>query len=90
VSEMIERVARAICKSRFLDSGTGDDGWDDASPEIRCDYRAEARAAIEAIREPTDAMVERAVGEFSGYPRAAIFRAIFIHMIDAVLAEPPA
>ena len=51
---MVERVARVLCQARFLDGGVGDDGWSAASPQLRVDLLAQARAAIEAMREPTD------------------------------------
>lgn len=44
---MIERVARAIYEA-------------DPAKDADWDYRIEARAAIEAMREPTDAMVDAA------------------------------
>ena len=46
MSEMVERVARAIVAEY------GPDGWD------ADDYRRMARAAIAAMREPTDAMID--------------------------------
>lgn len=49
MSEMVERVAKAICEA----SG-GDDGV----------YRAEAVAAIEAMRVPTEAMIDGADDAF--------------------------
>lgn len=45
MSEMIERVARAIC----------DASHDNPDPDWRA-YEHLARAAIEAMREPTEAM----------------------------------
>lgn len=47
MSEMVERVARAICQPPVGDY-SGD--WRDFIPE--------ARAAIEAMREPTEGMLE--------------------------------
>lgn len=49
---MVERVARAIHDASHKELGFS---W---AKEMRM---AQARAAIEAMREPTDAMVERAV-----------------------------
>lgn len=57
MSEMVERAARAICKKRFCNGGIDDNGWDDCSAALKADYMSEARAAIEAIREPTKKMV---------------------------------
>ncbi len=54
---MIERVARAISRARFLNGGDeSDDGWDRATPAMQIQYLEEARAAIEAMREMTPAM----------------------------------
>jgi len=54
MSEMVERVARAICES------TEADIFDelDAHSIFRAVYIQQARAAIEAMREPTDEMIE--------------------------------
>jgi len=49
---MIERVAKAIWRSM------GDN--DDAFLDFRDDYLLYARAAIEAMREPTEGMLEAA------------------------------
>lgn len=76
MKEMIERVAKAIWeKSPVWKKGNGARAW-----EL---YREEARAAIEAMREPTGDM------------RAARFRARgrggqaeHEAMIDAALQEP--
>ena len=46
MNETVDRVARAICKARFMDSGTGDDGWADCSPEMENDYRRQARVIL--------------------------------------------
>jgi hypothetical protein len=63
MSEMIERVARAISKARFLNGGNeDDDGWDDCSAGLRNDYRTQARAAVEAMREPTKEMWQAGTG----------------------------
>lgn len=54
MSEMIEKIARAIC-----DAGREDDPqFDLMSAQVKESYRHEARAAIEAMREPSKAMVE--------------------------------
>lgn len=56
---MIERVARAI---RDSDCGVGSDApWED--------YIDDARAAIEAMREPTDTMWEAGAEALYGHPR---------------------
>lgn len=58
MSEMVERVAKAIALA-----GNGGD-WDDRTfyqDEHKEFHRKRARAAIEAMREPTDAMVSYVV-----------------------------
>jgi hypothetical protein len=60
MSEMIERVAKAMFRS--LDADPRFIGRDDLTPEHpgwRL-YCCQAQAAIEAMREPTDAMVAAA------------------------------
>lgn len=61
-SEMVERVARAIHHAfRMGIPANGEmPTWDDPQfGEYRRDhYRSQARAAISAMREPTEAMVE--------------------------------
>lgn len=49
MSEMIERVARAIVRRRMGASASMDDRWKD--------WTGEAEAAIAAMREPTEAML---------------------------------
>lgn len=79
MNEMIERVARAIC---LADTGLPEGETADAREWYRC----AARAAIEAMREPTDAMLaEGGVAmSFASHPSDAnrSWRA----MIDAALA----
>jgi len=75
--EMIQRVARAIHRKRHGDER----GWQSVSPE--------ARAAIEAMREPTPEMVAGLGAAAMSRPDltiAEMWRAMF----DAALAEPPA
>jgi hypothetical protein len=59
MSEMIERVARALCKA---------DGVDRCIyPDCGCPHEYRARAAIEALREPTPAMIEAGIQCGDGY-----------------------
>lgn len=51
MSEMIERVARAIHRERFKVAAPCPD-WASADPVLHETARALARAAIEAMREP--------------------------------------
>jgi hypothetical protein len=82
MSEMVERVARAICaKNATLD-------WRE--------YRDEAKRAIAAMREPTNAMIEAGVeilepsehavygSDCYGSEAHGVWRA----MIDAALTTP--
>ena len=75
--DMIERVARAICKLRYgdpdFDYGMNKPRWVDCVPD--------AYAAIEEMREPTDAMIDAAEkdGGHSYYRWQA--------MIDAALQD---
>lgn len=83
MSEMVERVARAICKARFSNGGNADDdGWDDAPEKFKDEYLAEARAVIEAMREPTNAMMLAA--HQLEHP---VFDDIWETMIDAALSR---
>jgi hypothetical protein len=88
---MIERVARA------LHSRVDDRLWTDPRVAMleRDEWRDLARAAIEAMREPTEAMVDRFVsralcvsvhgdGGWSAYAREQ-----WQAMIDAALVPPP-
>lgn len=54
MSEMIERVARAIAESKSARD------WARMSEHGKDWWRDEARAAIEAMRKPTRAMIEAA------------------------------
>ena len=81
----LEAAARAICQAEFfrrfdgqrLGSADVDRFWKRHIPA--------ARAAIEAIREPSKAMVEAALDEWHR-GSVAVWRA----MIDALLNDPPA
>jgi hypothetical protein len=88
MSEMIDRVAKAIC-------GASGMRWDDMLSGARDQFRRDARAAIEAMREPTEAMVKAAQeetychswssrGEHIEDPEVA-----WTAMIDAALGEQP-
>lgn len=77
MSEMIERVARAICRS--------DADWEGNSWKQHVN---EARAAIEAMRVPTQEMKE-AVRLVGGTQALAYGLAAWPTMIDAALKENP-
>lgn len=85
MSEMIERVARAIGAAdpeqcgQINDSEMGDYFWE----KYRHLYMPMARAAIEAMREPTRTMHEAGL-KTTGMPSNT-----FRDMIDAALKEMP-
>lgn len=74
---MIERVARAI----------GGDVWETCSDRMREQFRAQARMAINAMKEPTPEMISASIEandrQTSGMTNAWIYGA----MIDAALSE---
>ena len=90
MSEMVERVARAIWQESV---GRADwYKWETFRPDAwgRCLSMAQARAAIEAMREPTEAMIEAARNEddpgFCDEPGfAAPHKDAWQAMIDAAL-----
>jgi len=58
VTDMIERVARAILSGHNWAAGDlAPNGFDEMTAHWQEAYRAMARAAIEAMREPTPEMV---------------------------------
>lgn len=74
---MIERVARAICAVEYGDENAG---WENQIPA--------ARAAIEAMRRPTEAM-KAGLREVAGTQTLAYALASWPTMIDAALKEGP-
>lgn len=79
MSEMVEQVAKALWDhSGFLWS------WDKVGPRDKDKYRAMARAAIIAMKEPTDAMVGAGVEgwKINGYHSIQF---VWPCMIDAAL-----
>jgi hypothetical protein len=99
MSEMVERVARAIDPTawRWLDSIVGREPAHPAEAPTRATQVRQARAAIEAMREPTEAMLraspvvgtgpdERGNWAVNTKPAQAVWPA----MIDAALGTSPA
>jgi hypothetical protein len=83
-SEMVERVARAICR-----------GVGQVRPDVILtdepawhQYIYAARAAIEAMREPTPEMLRAAQTTHASYLRAATDAEIWQAMIRAALSSP--
>lgn len=82
-SEMIERVARAIYLAR---NGQGARPWSLLTKAHRTPYLGDARAAIEAMREPTEGMLDKgAVAEGDGNLAQQALN-IWAAMIDAALS----
>lgn len=96
MSEMVERVARAImlndCCGCTLDDGERVFCNDARLPpdvkrgEPPCECQSNARAAIEAMREPTEAM-KQVGGNFIDNDCEGIAGSIFEAMIDAALQD---
>lgn len=83
---MIERVARAIYYSQRAATAREKDQWGKAGEMQRAGYLADARAAIQAMRTPTEAM--RAA--WSGpEPWDDDAKSVWHAMIDAALKEKP-
>ena len=58
MSEMVERVARALHERMERSHETGNHalGWNKIHEDLREQFRLDARAAIAAMREPTEFM----------------------------------
>lgn len=80
---MVEKVARALF-ARKVEEFVCDGSWEE-NASLHDDFRADARAAIEAMREPTDAMVDAARAHHEGHPYLPY--SLFNSMIDAALNE---
>jgi len=79
MNEMIETVARAIYEKR---NGTGCKPWPRLPRSHQDPYRSDARAAIEAMRDPTEAMWGAVIDS-----PAKLRRSDWRDMIDAALNE---
>ena len=98
MSEMIERVAKALCLSKYaseLADGLLDLGaatLDDHVAQTWRDFTDDARAAIEAMREPGDVALSAGSSAMNGHPTYdAGHRVRTLHVgwnaiIDAALA----
>lgn len=78
MSEMVERVAQELRNA----AGMAVDGPYNLS---KADSEYLARAAIEAMREPTEAMIEEGSGERDEWPGCKI---VWSCMLDAALSTP--
>jgi hypothetical protein len=86
MSEMVERVARAIYDAGQMRFHT--EPWDTRIAETQENYRALARAAITALREPIEAMMSSI--DWSEYEHEfgpAEARLIWETFIDAALKD---
>lgn len=81
MSEMIERVAKAIYERR--NERFGRPIWVDLPAAHKAPYSEDAHAAIEAMKNPTEAMC--VAGEQTKWDGDVNY--VFNAMIDAVLAE---
>jgi len=83
----IDDVAKAVCREECEYEGLNISVWHSAlSSRDRNEYRKVARAAIEAMREPTKEMLEAGQKAWASDPQkkvATLYRA----MIDAALSE---
>lgn len=79
---MIERVARAIFQAEYSGGEADEFRWERSSDV----YREQARAALMALRDPTNPMLDAGRGETDWEPLA---RAVWDSMIDAALEEEP-
>jgi hypothetical protein len=79
MSEMVERVGRALYEDKLTQSGPP---WDAVAEGYKIKYRARARVAIAAMREPTDQMVSAAILEDPSYIEIDVQR-MWQAMIDA-------
>lgn len=92
---VIERAARALLASE----SNGEKLWDDLDVVTRGAFLRDARAVIQAIREPSESMVAAVDGHSYGQPRAVyaleeangrpaeLLPEVWKAMIDAALAE---
>lgn len=95
MSSMVERVARAILKARFYDYEPHAYGNDvdlffrEIDPEHMYEARDEARAAIAAMREPTEAMKYAFNKDWQAWMNHEIDDEDHLYkaMIDAALGE---
>jgi len=82
---MIERVARALWDAQ----ATRPDTWDSLHPSKQAGMRDRASAAIEAMREPTEAMWHEA-GQRLRHETTSTTGSLWKALIDAALTEPEA
>ena len=94
MSEMIERAAKAIF-------GTHHEAtliqWDELSVQAQEEFLTQARAAIEAMRQPTQTMLDKGIGagcrfvgdhgEFNEWPDPEYIDLIWDAMVSAAISD---
>lgn len=80
----IEEVARAIYEKR---NGHGCKAWGHQPNSHKAPYLSDARAAIETMRTPTEAMVDAYVRDGHGKTIGEVAQNGWFAMIDAALSE---
>ncbi len=91
--EMIEKLARAICESRWADRDDvlNDEMGDDMKDIYWIDYVPDAKLALQSIREPSEGMLFKGCAEtpyrWESESGAKMTGDVWRAMIDAALAE---
>lgn len=86
--EMVERVARAIVAKINEIDGEGRQ-WEEGSADERAEASMIARAAIEAMREPTNDMIDALWAEEEKAQGGGCGKLMFVAAIDAALKPEP-
>jgi hypothetical protein len=94
MSEMIERVAKAMRADYIGSHNPNRLAWEEIDDGMRAIWRQHARAAIEAMREPTEAMVSAMIGpHYVGLDLEQATQRLQVCVwnagIDAALSQPP-
>jgi hypothetical protein len=79
MSDMIERVARAICEAERMNPDDALGGW--------VHWQEAARAAIEAMREPSEEMLFAGHRAIKAPDRMLPSRAAWLAMIDVAVTS---
>lgn len=86
MSEIIEKVAKVIAATTYAG---GHAVWDTLSDQERGVFIDAARGSLEAMREPTEGMIERGSdARQPGNSRWGNSLKTWQHMIDAALSQP--
>ncbi len=81
--DMVDQIAKAIYQSR---NGAGCNPWGKLPGAHKDPYRADALAALGALRKPTPEMVGAATRRSQG-PDECLYASVFKAMIDAAIAQ---